>query len=1014
MRVITSFTVSLLFSAVSYALHESEAGIVDWYNANIGVPLSDSSSTSPSFHTKQNQPPHEALLLTATSSNVLAALHAGNGSVAWRYIYEDNDSIVYYRRDNDVVASLSGPGGATLRIFDFETGDLIAEKFLHNPNTARLFEPNDVGTSMTFLSQEGQFSDMLVLTSGHVLRRVDSSGEVQWTWTSPDETSLVIYSKVLATPSAVYLVGLAKSFASYTLHISAISPSTGDLITSASIPSTVTDGPSSIVCLNTNDYSMPPGVVWLEAGTIRAVALTSELKTTPVSVKGATYERIVDVGLAEKSHFVALKSDGSGRVLKLDSEKAGLKVIWEFSDSARSDRYTESLYTGGLDKDGRPFVGRVFWSHALGRASAHVYAPHLAEGKGLVSGFTFNFDTNTHGIISHAALHAAYQKDYDLLPYVALTTTTGAIQLWQGDKIQWTREESLSRIQLAEMIELPEPNTIATHVRDEHETFVGRLTRQFSDARDFPAYLTHFVKRFATGSYASATSRVEPANTNASKPLSRDDFGFRKIIVAATDAGKIFGLDSTSGKILWSRVLGLGWAAQVGGRIIPVKLLVTRTVNEESEPQVVLVTQRRADNSLVDTVLFHINALTGEDATGVSPSKEVLQGVDIISGPLTEAYMLEGESRIVILLDEFRQVYLYPNTPANRESFDATAPSLRFPLRTGEPGYRQLTGHQVTLDAGINNMAQIYATWATSLPPSHEIISVVTRPKGLVASLGKVLGDRTTLYKYLNPHMFAVLTSSPNSCGVRVLDGAKGSTLYSAIVGKAPGGCDVKATFVENWLVYVYWDGEFEGVGMTKGYRAVSVELYEGRGVDDKTSSSDMSSLSNESLIVNAIEQAFVFPHRITAIATTSTKFGVTTKDLIVANEKQQIQSFPRRILDPRRPKHKPTAEEQEEQLFQYDPVIPDDPRRVLSHNYEVANIRHILTSPSQLESTSLVFAYGLDLFFTRVAPSGTFDVLSDSFNKVQLVLTVCGLAIAIMITKPMVHKKRLRERWYQ
>ena len=43
-------------------------------------------------------------------------------------------------------------------------------------------------------------------------------------------------------------------------------------------------------------------------------------------------------------------------------------------------------------------------------------------------------------------------------------------------------------------------------------------------------------------------------------------------------------------------MLGLGWATQVGGRIIPVKLFVTRTVNEESEPQVVLVTQRRADN----------------------------------------------------------------------------------------------------------------------------------------------------------------------------------------------------------------------------------------------------------------------------------------------------------------------------------------------------------------------------------------------------------------------------------
>jgi hypothetical protein len=66
------------------------------------------------------------------------------------------------------------------------------------------------------------------------------------------------------------------------------------------------------------------------------------------------------------------------------------------------------------------------------------------------------------------------------------------------------------------------------------------------------------------------------------------------------------------------------------------------------------------------------------------------------------------------------------------------------------------------------------------------------------------------------------------------------------------------------------------------------------------------------------------------------------------------------------------------------------------------------------LESTSLVFVYGLDLFFTRIAPSGTFDVLSENFNKVQLVLTVVGLVVAIMVTKPMVHRKRLRERWYQ
>lgn len=57
---------------------------------------------------------------------------------------------------------------------------------------------------------------------------------------------------------------------------------------------------------------------------------------------------------------------------------------------------------------------------------------------------------------------------------------------------------------------------------------------------------------------------------------------------------------------------------------------------------------------------------------------------------------------------------------------------------------------------------------------------------------------------------------------------------------------------------------------------------------------------------------------------------------ITVASETGQIQSFPRRFFDPRRPKQKPTTEEMEEWLMQYDPVTPDDPKRVLSHKYEV------------------------------------------------------------------------------
>jgi hypothetical protein len=42
------------------------------------------------------------------------------------------------------------------------------------------------------------------------------------------------------------------------------------------------------------------------------------------------------------------------------------------------------------------------------KAAAHVYAPHMAGGKGLLSGFTFQFDTGAHGMISHVHRHVPF------------------------------------------------------------------------------------------------------------------------------------------------------------------------------------------------------------------------------------------------------------------------------------------------------------------------------------------------------------------------------------------------------------------------------------------------------------------------------------------------------------------------------------------------------------------------------------------------------------------------------
>lgn len=72
----------------------------------------------------------------------------------------------------------------------------------------------------------------------------------------------------------------------------------------------------------------------------------------------------------------------------------------------------------------------------------------------------------------------------------------------------------------------------------------------------------------------------------------------------------------------------------------------------------------------------------------------------------------------------------------------------------------------------------------------------------------------------------------------------------------------------------------------------------------------------------------------------------------------------------------------------------------------------NIKTSPALLESTSLVLGYGLDLFYTRVAPSGTFDVLSESFSKSQLLATISALAAALFVMRPLVRRKQLKQRW--
>ncbi len=182
---------------------------------------------------------------------------------------------------------------------------------------------------------------------------------------------------------------------------------------------------------------------------------------------------------------------------------------------------------------------------------------------------------------------------------------------------------------------------------------------------------------------------------------------------------------------------------------------------------------------------------------------------------------------------------------AKRQDLEEGGRPWRRPEREIEPPVSCLSLCRFQMEIDTERRYIAYETWSLSLPSDESLQSLMPFAKGPVASHGKVLGNRTTLYKYLNSRAFGVLTEPaalgsgssevPPTCGLYIVDGVKGSIVYHAVVpgvtGKTPV-CDVRVSLTENWLVYHYYD---EGVGgQTKGWRMVSVELYEGLA-DQKT-----------------------------------------------------------------------------------------------------------------------------------------------------------------------------------
>jgi hypothetical protein len=74
-----------------------------------------------------------------------------------------------------------------LRRFDYTTGQLLLEKRLQTLHQSSPQDPGDFGggTAMAFVEES---QDIVALTSGHTVQRIEGTGKVSWGWESPDKT----------------------------------------------------------------------------------------------------------------------------------------------------------------------------------------------------------------------------------------------------------------------------------------------------------------------------------------------------------------------------------------------------------------------------------------------------------------------------------------------------------------------------------------------------------------------------------------------------------------------------------------------------------------------------------------------------------------------------------------------------------------------------------------------------------------------------------------------------------
>ncbi|KAL6980107.1 hypothetical protein U1Q18_021757 [Sarracenia purpurea var. burkii] len=980
---ITSFLLLLLFlscSHPSFSLYEDQVGLMDWHQQYIGK------VKHAVFHT---QKAGRKRVVVSTEENVIASLDLRRGEIFWRHVLGANDGI----DGIDIalgkyVITLSSKG-SILRAWNLPDGQMVWESFLSGsrPSKSLLVIPGNLKVDKD--------NAILVYGNGclHAVSSID--GEVLWKTeliAEGFEFQELIHPLESDIIYAVGVVGLSQ-FDAYQINAK-----NGDLLKheSAAFPNGFSGKISSV--------SSDTFVVSDATHTILVL----------ISVK--------DGGINFHQTYISdIVQDFSGNALLLPTKLAGIFsikinefiVFIKVIDEGKLE-VVDKIYHEAAVSDAPPFlegqqafalIQHVGNEIQLTVKDGHEWGNNLLKEsikmdiqRGLVHKVFINNYIRTDK--SHGFRALIVMEDHSLL-------------LVQQGEIVWSREDGLASVIDVTTSELPV---------EKHGVSVAKVEHNL-----FEWLKGHMLKLKGTLMLASADEvaeiqRVRLKSSEKNK-MTRDHNGFRKLLIVLTRAGKLFALHTGDGRVVWSLLLpslrkSEGCVDPIGLKIYQWQVPHHHALDENPS---VLVVGRCGRSLDAPGVLTMVDAYTANVLNSFGAVSSIVQ---IIPLPFTDS----TEQILYLLIDADQRAHLIPRTHEAISIVQRELANIYWYSVEADNGI--IRGHGLK-DTCIHEVSDEYCfntrgLWSIVFPSgSEKIIATVTRKSNeVVHTQAKVTAEQDVMYKYVSKNLLFVTNAAPKAIGEIGLVTPEESWLVVYLIDTVTGrilhrmthhGCQgpVHAVFSENWVVYHYFNLK------AHRYEMSVIEIYDQSRADNKdvwklvlgkhNLTSPISSYSRPEVITKS--QSYFFTHTVKAVAVTTTAKGITSKHLLFGTIGDQVLALDKRFLDPRRTIN-PTQAEKEEGIIPLTDSLPIVPQSYVTHTNKVEGLRGIVTVPAKLESTALVFAYGVDLFFTQIAPSRTYDSLTEDFSYALLLITIVALVAAIFVTWVLSERKELQEKW--